>query len=150
MVLTAGRPMGGSPVDAAPAKGRAGFTLVEVMAAMTLLTIGVLGAQAVSLAVARSVAHAEWKNRGVAMATTAMEQARLEAMLEGAPGADRISPRRVCRRERDLEVCVETGVPPHQGVRSSTSFTAVLVTVARPGAEEVLFWIRSDVFPPAR
>jgi prepilin-type N-terminal cleavage/methylation domain-containing protein len=143
MVLTLGRRV------QVRACSRSGFTLVEVMAAMTLLTIGALGAQSVAVAVARSVGDAEWKNRAVAAGITAMEQARLDVALRFARGSAEVPPGGGCRVERDLEVCVEF-VPPQQAGASSGDGTGIRVTVSRPGAGKTPFSIRSDVFPPVR
>lgn len=52
----------------------AGFTLIEVLAAMMVLAVGLLGLQALGVGAARSVARADHQSELAAVATGAIEQ----------------------------------------------------------------------------
>lgn len=53
-----------------------GFTLIEVLVAMLILAVGLLGLEALGIGAARSLAAAENKSEIVAMGTGAMERAQ--------------------------------------------------------------------------
>ena len=66
--------------------GEEGFTLIEVLIAMVILAVGLLGLEALGIGAARSLAQAETRNETVAAATAAMEQAqqRVRRALAGS------------------------------------------------------------------
>lgn len=53
-----------------------GFTLIEVLVAMLILAVGLLGLEALGIGAARSLAAAENKSEIVALGTGAMERAQ--------------------------------------------------------------------------
>lgn len=53
-----------------------GFTLIEVLVAMLILAVGLLGLEALGIGAARSLAAAERKTEVVALGSGAMEQAQ--------------------------------------------------------------------------
>lgn len=55
-----------------------GFTLIEVLAAMVILAIGLLGLEALGIGAARSIASAAQQSRFASTATRLMEQKQLE------------------------------------------------------------------------
>lgn len=54
-------------------KGEAGFTLIEVLAAMMILAIGLMGLQALGIGAARSVVRADRQSELAAIATATIE-----------------------------------------------------------------------------
>lgn len=67
-------------------KGQAGFTLIEVLAAMVIVAIGLLGVQALGVGAARSVARADLQSEVAAIATATIE-ARQQAIKQNPAGA---------------------------------------------------------------
>lgn len=63
----------------------AGFTLIEVLAAMVVLSVGLLGLEALGIGASRSLANAEAQSRYTTLATRAIE-ARQQTVL-AAPTA---------------------------------------------------------------
>gem|GEM_PF-4751218 len=58
-----------------------GFTLIEIMVAMVILSIGLLGLQALGLSAARSVAAADWHSSATVTATEYLEGALREIRM---------------------------------------------------------------------
>lgn len=58
-----------------PRGGREGFTLIEVLIAMVILAVGLLGLQAMSIGAARMVAKADRHSEFTTMATSELETA---------------------------------------------------------------------------
>jgi len=62
----------------------AGFTLIEVLVAMVILSVGLLGVEALGIGAARSVAKAEDQTRLATAATRAMEGRQREVRGGGS------------------------------------------------------------------
>lgn len=65
--------------------GEAGFTLIEVLAAMVIVAIGLLGVQALGIGAARSVVRADLQSEVAALATATIE-ARQQAIRQNPAG----------------------------------------------------------------
>jgi type IV pilus modification protein PilV len=65
---------------------RGGFTLIEVMVAMVLLAVGLLGLQALGIHATRATGAAEKNSRAAALATSFMEST-LQQIRAGSPAA---------------------------------------------------------------
>jgi prepilin-type N-terminal cleavage/methylation domain-containing protein len=66
-------------------KGEAGFTLIEVLAAMVIVAIGLLGLQALGIGAARSVVRADHQSELAAVSTASIEAAQ-QAIRENPAG----------------------------------------------------------------
>jgi type IV pilus modification protein PilV len=62
----------------------AGFTLIEVLVAMVILAVGLLGVEALGIGAARSVVKAEDQTRLATAATRVMEERQREVRSGGA------------------------------------------------------------------
>jgi prepilin-type N-terminal cleavage/methylation domain-containing protein len=58
-----------------------GFTLIEVMVAMVILAVGLLGLQGLGISAARSVAAADWNTSATVIATEYVEGALREIRI---------------------------------------------------------------------
>jgi type IV pilus modification protein PilV len=118
-----------------------GFTLIEVLVAMIILAVGLLGLEALAIGAARSVAHAQQRTVMAAAATQEMED-RMQA-LRNNPGA--VANATECRTENEdtIEICTTisaAGLPA--GSRRVT------VAVERQVGEPLPYSISSYVFAP--
>lgn len=80
-----------------------GFTLIEVLIAMLILAIGLLGLEALGIGAARSIARADNQSEMTLLAGRVMEDRILE--IRRAPGV--VNTSRVCAEEAEtgLHVC---------------------------------------------
>ena len=120
-------------------EGDAGFTLIEVLAAMLVLAIGLLGVQALAVGAARSIARADHQTEVAGVAIAAME-ARQQAirrdpavMVSGEscytdPGSD-------------VDVCVD--------VEGAVGSARITVRAMHPRLVRDTFSITSHVYDPA-
>jgi prepilin-type N-terminal cleavage/methylation domain-containing protein len=126
-------------------RGEAGFTLIEVLAAMVILSVGLLALEALGIGAARSVASADRQTRYTAVATRVMEGRQQEirqspgAVATGEScGADAASGLYVCSAaETSLS---DASVPQHSAL--------VSVRVARSEAGP-FFTVSSYVYHPS-
>ena len=128
--------------------GEEGFTLIEVLAAMVILAVGLLALEALGIGAARSLALAETGNDLVAAGTTAMEkgQQRVRRELTNAPPA--VSTGESCETQApNLTVCTDVQTRASLGaIPAGNARVTVTVTTSRAGT--VPFSITSYVFDP--
>jgi prepilin-type N-terminal cleavage/methylation domain-containing protein len=83
-----------------PTTGRAGFTLVEVLVAMVILAVGLLGLEALGIGVARSLSLAQRQSLYATLASDSLESALHQLRrgtlpeafcIDGLPRGDRMS-----------------------------------------------------------
>lgn len=118
-----------------------GFTLIEVLVAMIILAIGLLGLEALAIGAARSVASAQHRTVLAAVATQEMED-RVQA-IRSNPGS--VGNGAECRTEHEgkVQVCTtvsQAGLPA--GSRRVTVQAERLIGQALP------YSISSYVFQP--
>lgn len=124
-------------------RGDGGFTLVEMLAAMLVLAIGLLGVQALGVGAARIIARADFQTEAVAAATAAME-ARQQAIHAGrwvsgaAEGCDTETVSRV-------EVCISV----QTGGGSPARLLRITVRAVHPQLVSDTFSITSYVHDPS-
>lgn len=106
--------------------GNQGFTLVEVLAAMVILAVGLLALEAMAIGAARQVARAERVSEFSAVATDQLERTleAINATGAGTIGADSIN---------GVEVVTDID---QQAAGTRTVFT-VTVTVTPPSTQSV-------------
>lgn len=124
-----------------PHQGEDGFTLLEVLVAMIILAIGLLGLEALGIGAARALAIAEHNNEMVALATASMEETQRE--IRTAPGA--VVPGETCESLPRYSVCSRIDM----GGALPTSTALVTITVVRLGDTGDTYSVRSYVFDPA-
>lgn len=124
----------------------AGFTLIEVLAAMMVLAIGLLGLQALGIGAARSVVRADHQSELVAIAT---------GTIEVAQQAIRSNPAAVATGE-NCDTDDDTGIGLCILVQSRTSTPSlptgsarVTVRASHPQMAQDTFTISSYVYDPA-
>lgn len=128
--------------------GEEGFTLIEVLAAMVILAIGLLALEALGIGAARSLALAETGNELVAAGTTAMEntQQRVRRELTNSPPA--VSTGESCEPQPPtITVCTDVQTRASLGTIPAGN-ARVTVTVSTSRAGSVPFSITSYVFDP--
>lgn len=124
----------------------AGFALIEVLAAMMILAIGLLGLQALGIGAARSIVRADRQSEIAAIATATME-ARQQAIRHN-PGGTATGESCDTDGASGISLCVDV-----QNRTSSPSLSpgSALVTVRanHPQMVEDTFSITSYVYNPA-
>ena len=75
-----------------PARPAAGFTLIEVLVAVLVLAIGILGASAAQLAALRTRHQSQLMSDAVQLASTLADSMRANLALSGAASADGANP----------------------------------------------------------
>lgn len=73
--------------DTLPRTGREGFTLVEVLMAMLILAVGLLGLEALGIGAARSVNRASKQSSFAVMASDTLERTLNRIRRDDAPAA---------------------------------------------------------------
>ncbi|HLL46894.1 MAG TPA: prepilin-type N-terminal cleavage/methylation domain-containing protein [Longimicrobiaceae bacterium] len=73
--------------DRAPATGEGGFTLIEVMIAMVILAVGLLGLEALGVGASRMVSRAERQGALVAVASDTLERTLSRIRTAASPAA---------------------------------------------------------------
>jgi prepilin-type N-terminal cleavage/methylation domain-containing protein len=134
----------------APPLGEEGFTLIEVLAAMVILAVGLLALEALGIGAARTLALAESGNELVAAGTTAMENAQQRVRRElSAPPPSAVTTGESCEPQPpSLTVCTDVQTRASLGaIPSKNARVTVTVTTTRTGT--VPFSITSYVFDPA-
>ena len=128
--------------------GEEGFTLVEVLAAMVILAVGLLALEALGIGAARSLALAETGNEVVAVGTTAMENAQQRVRRELATPPSTVTTGESCQTQApSFTVCTAVHTRASLGtIPSRNARVSVTVTTSRAGT--VPFSITSYVFDP--
>jgi type IV pilus modification protein PilV len=122
----------------------AGFTLIEVLVAMVILSIGLLGVEALGIGAARSVVRAEEQTRLATAATREMEEKQQE--VRRAPGAVVTGERCGIQAVSGLYVCSDVQTRASDGTLAARS-ARVSVRVAKT-ASGPFFTVNSYVFEP--
>lgn len=127
--------------DPARLRSRDGFTLIEVLAAMMILTVGLLGLEALGIGASRLIVRAEKESRVSTLAARSLEQGLLQVRTNPAVGYS-------CAEQdpgRDT-VCVAV-----ETVAGAANTRRVTVTVrAKRGAVPIEpFVMSSTVYDPA-
>ena len=128
--------------------GEEGFTLIEVLAAMVILAVGLLALEALGIGAARSLALAETGNELVAAGTTAMENAQQKVRRELAASPPAVITGESCASEAlTLTVCTEVQTRSSLGtIPAGNARVTVTVSTTRTGT--LPFSITSYVFDP--
>jgi prepilin-type N-terminal cleavage/methylation domain-containing protein len=119
--------------------GRAGFTLIEVLVAMVILAIGVLGLQMLTITAAQATAQAERNSVAAAIAAEHLELAA-RTLRQGE------LPEQYCRTTDDAAYRVSRRVVPPAPPASSAYQVIVDVTPLRGNSRT--FTVDSHVFIP--
>jgi prepilin-type N-terminal cleavage/methylation domain-containing protein len=123
----------------------AGFTLIEVLVAMVILSVGLLGLEALGIGAARSVVKADDQTRMATAATRVMEEK--QQAVHRAPGAVSTGEQCGTDSESGLYLCSDV-----QTRLSSAGLAAhssrITVRVAR-SSDGPFFTVTSYVFEPA-
>lgn len=128
--------------------GEEGFTLIEVLAAMVILAIGLLALEALGIGAARSLALAETGNELVASGTTAMEKAQQRVRRELTNAPPTVTTGESCEAQPPtFTVCTEVQTRASLGTVPAGN-ARVTVTVSTSRAGSVPFTITSYVFDP--
>lgn len=125
---------------------REGFTLIEVLVAMVILSVGLLGLEALGIGAARSLASAETKNELVAAATTAMEETQKE--IRDATAAAPVVAGQTCETPTGsrLYICTTIQTSATAGVPARTA--RVTVAASKNGTSGNPFTVTSYVYDP--
>ena len=106
------------------ARTRCGYTLVEVIVAMLLFTVGVLGVASTSAVVGRSLRTNSVRERAVRVATRRIEQiaASCHGALSGSEVVEQVESRwTVTRRDSSrVEIAETVSYPSPEGRRTDT------------------------------
>lgn len=125
--------------------GEAGFTLIEVLVAMLVLAIGLLGVEALGIGAARAIAQADRRGELTAVASGTLEQKQRE--LRDSPLAVATGESCVTDGSTGTQVCVD--VQNRSTLASLPVRTArVSVRVSRSGFSADTFMVSSHVFDP--
>ena len=129
--------------------GEEGFTLIEVLAAMVILAVGLLALEALGIGAARTLALAETGNDLVAAGTTAMENAQQRVRRELLTPPSAVTTGESCATQApSLTICTSVQTSASLGsIPTDNARVSVTVTTTRAGA--VPFSITSYVFDPA-
>jgi prepilin-type N-terminal cleavage/methylation domain-containing protein len=102
---------------------RSGFSLIEVLIALVILAVGLLGLQALGIGAARSTAIAQKNSRAAALATRYLESAMAELRTGQVPDE-------ICRQVGGDTVSVVVNLT--DGIRPSVRVVAVSPAGATP------------------
>ncbi|HEU0077998.1 MAG TPA: prepilin-type N-terminal cleavage/methylation domain-containing protein [Longimicrobiaceae bacterium] len=126
--------------DRAFVRSRDGFTLIEVLIAMLILSVGLLGLEALGIGASRMIVRAEKESRASTLAATYLENGLAEAKADPTPTSSCTVP------AGSDTICV--AIDSIAGVSNTRRVT---VTV-KPGAGAVKieeFEVSSTVYDPA-
>lgn len=128
-----------------PPHPEAGFTLIEVLAAMVILAVGLLGLEALGISAARSIVIAERQSRFAATATRYMETEQAEIRLTPAATLSSNS----CGADDETGHYVCTVVETRTGSTTVRPHEARVTVRVSKAAGEPAFTVISHVFHPA-
>lgn len=129
----------------APRLAEDGFSLIEVLIAMVILAVGLLGLEALGIGVAKSLGRAERQNTMAANAVAAMERAQHTIRL--SPGA--VTTGNSCGPDADSGMYVCTEVQTSATLGTVPERTArVTVSVSRSAESTDSYRVISYVFDP--
>lgn len=121
----------------------AGFTLIEVLVAMLVLAVGLLGLEALAIGAARSIAQADRQSEFTLAASRAME----DRILEIRRTAPAVSTAESCRPDEALRYQICSRVETRAELPALPERTArVTVSVREGGEGTVRFNLVSHVF----
>jgi type IV pilus modification protein PilV len=123
----------------------AGFTLIEVLVAMVILSVGLLGLEALGIGAARSVVKAEDQTRMATAATRVMEEK--QRGVRNAPGAVTTGEQCGTDAESGLYLCSDVQTRS-SSAGLATHSSRITVRVAK-NSEGPFFTVTSYVFDPA-
>ena len=128
--------------------GEEGFTLVEVLAAMVILAVGLLALEALGIGAARSLALAETGNELVAAGTTAMENAQQKVHRELSNNPPTVATGESCADAGTMHICTNVQTRASLGaIPSRNARVSVTVTSSREGTTP--FNLTSYVYDPS-
>jgi prepilin-type N-terminal cleavage/methylation domain-containing protein len=127
-------------------RGEGGFTLIEVLAAMVIVAVGLLGLQALGIGAARSVVRADHQSELAAVATAAIE-ARQQAVRQNPAG---IASGESCDTDAatGIDLCVQVEKRTTDPSLAAGS-ARVTVRAVHPRLVQDTFNISSYVYDPA-
>jgi type IV pilus modification protein PilV len=117
-----------------------GFTLIEVLVAMIILAVGLLGLEALAIGAARSVANAQHRTVLAAAATQELED-RVQAIRNNPAGVVNGASCRL-ESEQTVQICTTIAAAGVAGTRRVT------VAVQRQIGQPLPYTISSYVFTP--
>jgi prepilin-type N-terminal cleavage/methylation domain-containing protein len=131
-----------------PRFGEEGFTLIEVLVAMMILAVGLLGLEALGIGAARTLALAERGSELVAVGTAAMEkgQQTVHRQLSVPPAA--VGTGESCQSAPAYRVCTDVQTRASLGTLPARN-ARVRVTVIPSRVGPDTFSITSYVYDPA-
>lgn len=128
-----------STVTSEPAaRGDAGFTLIEVLIAMVILSIGLLAVEALGIGAARAVQRARVQSAYTALATDELEQTMV-TIGQAPTGAI---------AERSYTVPANSGATTGARVKRTAASAAVPNTTPARGGTLMLWTVTVSVLPP--
>jgi prepilin-type N-terminal cleavage/methylation domain-containing protein len=129
-------------------RGEEGFTLIEVLAAMVILAVGLLSLEALGIGAARSLAVAETKNEIVSSATTMMEEGQ-QAIRRQLSDANPVPTGQFCRTDAGsgYYVCMTIHTRNTLGTLAPGNARIVVTAKKSPSSSDV-YTITSYVFDP--
>ena len=125
-----------------------GFTLIEVLVAMLILAVGLLGLEALGIGAARTLALAESGSELVAAGTSAMEVRQHAVRRELAATPAVVSTAESCETQASLTVCSDVDTRASLATIPARN-ARVTVTVIQLRAGATPLSLTSYVFDPA-
>ena len=127
-------------------RGQEGFTLIEVLAAMVIVAVGLLAVQALGIGAARTVVRADHQSELAALATATIE-ARQQAIRQN-PGA--VATGQNCDTDAASGISVCVAIENRTTTPSlATGSARVTVRASHPQMVQDTFSISSYVYDPA-
>jgi prepilin-type N-terminal cleavage/methylation domain-containing protein len=123
-----------------------GFTLVEVLLAMVILSGGMLALESLGIGAARSLTRAETGTQLVSTGTAAMERGQQQVHAQLRAPAVRVSTGESCEAEAGLRVC--TRVDTRGSLAGVARGNARVLVTVTTGDSRDAFTLTSYVFDP--
>jgi prepilin-type N-terminal cleavage/methylation domain-containing protein len=128
--------------------GEEGFTLIEVLVAMMILAVGLLGLEALGIGAARSLTLAEAGSELVVVGTEAMEKGQQKVRRQLLVPPATVTTGSNCESRPTLTVCTDVQTRASLGV-VPTRNARLTVTVTPARVQTDTFRITSYVYDPA-